>query len=146
MFNVDFLEKGLVIVSSPHFDYDFSRKYFSCCILLADEISLPDCFYFLRYWAICVWQLFFFPDCYVITFKTNLSLLIKPFFYLTKRPRQKFKYLENEKRKLSQTLECAFKFTNKESVTIRAFVFSRLKKQVPKLSSRLSYNQDTDYR
>ena len=28
MFIFDFLEKGLVIVSPPHFVYDFSRKMF----------------------------------------------------------------------------------------------------------------------
>ena len=28
------------------------EKYFSCYILLTDQISLSDCLYFLRYWAI----------------------------------------------------------------------------------------------
>ena len=28
MFNFDFLEKGLEVVSQPHFVYDFSRKMF----------------------------------------------------------------------------------------------------------------------
>ena len=28
MLNFDFLEKGLGIASSPHFVYDFSRKFF----------------------------------------------------------------------------------------------------------------------
>ena len=32
----------------------FSEKYFSCYILLTDQISLSFCIYFLRYWAICV--------------------------------------------------------------------------------------------
>ena len=36
----------------------FKRKCSSCYILLSDQISLPSCFYFLRYWAICVLQLF----------------------------------------------------------------------------------------
>ena len=27
-------------------------------IVLTDQISLPDCLYFSRYWAICVLQLF----------------------------------------------------------------------------------------
>ena len=30
------------------------QKCFSCYILLTDQISLPGCLYFLRYWAICV--------------------------------------------------------------------------------------------
>ena len=58
MFNFDFLDKGLGIVSPAHFVYDFSTKLSSCYILLTDQISLPGCLYFLRYWAICVLQLF----------------------------------------------------------------------------------------
>ena len=55
MLNFDFLEKDLVIVSPPHFVYDISRKNVSLSIfLLTDQVSLPDCLYFLRYWAICV--------------------------------------------------------------------------------------------
>ena len=37
---------------------NFQEKYFSCCILLTDQISLSDCLFFLRYWSICVLQLF----------------------------------------------------------------------------------------
>ena len=33
----------------------------------------------------------------VINFEVNLNLLIKPFFYITKKSWQKFKYLENKK-------------------------------------------------
>ena len=36
----------------------FQEKCFTCCILLTDHISLPDCLYFLRYWSIIVLQLF----------------------------------------------------------------------------------------
>ena len=32
----------------------FQEKCFPCYILLTDRISLSDCLYFLRYWAICV--------------------------------------------------------------------------------------------
>ena len=38
--------------------YDFSRKM--CYILLTDQISLSDYPCFLRYWSICVFQLFIF--------------------------------------------------------------------------------------
>ena len=58
MLNFDFLDKGLGIVSPAHFAYDFQQKCSSCYILLTDQISLPGCLYFLRYWAICVFQLF----------------------------------------------------------------------------------------
>ena len=37
----------------------FKEKHFSCYILLADQISLFDEFYIMRYWAICVLQLLF---------------------------------------------------------------------------------------
>ena len=43
-------------------------------------------FYFLRD----------FPGCDVVNFEINLIFLIKPFFYMTKKSRQKFRYLENE--------------------------------------------------
>ena len=58
MLNFDFLEKGLGIASPSHFFKDFSRKVFSCYILLTNQILSPDYLYFLRYWAICVLQLF----------------------------------------------------------------------------------------
>ena len=38
-----------------------------------------------------------FPGCDVINFEINLIFLIKPFFYMTKKSRQKFKYFENGK-------------------------------------------------
>ena len=59
MLKFNFLEKDLGIVSPPHFMV-FQEKYFSCYVLLVDQILLLDCLYFLRYWAICVLQLFFF--------------------------------------------------------------------------------------
>ena len=37
------------------------------------------------------------PVCDVIYFQINLSFLIKPFFYITKKSGQKCKYLKNEK-------------------------------------------------
>ena len=50
MLNFDFLDKGLGIVSPPLFVYYVQEKDFSCYTLLTDQISLPDCHYFLRYW------------------------------------------------------------------------------------------------
>ena len=57
MLNFDTLDEGLGIVSPVHFVYDFQQKCFSCYILLTDQILLSGCFYFLRHWAICAWQL-----------------------------------------------------------------------------------------
>ena len=51
MLNFDFSENGLGIVSPP-------QNCYLCYILLADQISLFDCLNFLRYWPICVLQLF----------------------------------------------------------------------------------------
>ena len=52
----------------------FQAKYFSCYILLMDWISWVDCFYFLRYWAICVTSQIF-----------ELGFFIKPFSYMAKK-------------------------------------------------------------
>ena len=49
MLYLDFLDKGLGIVSPPHFVYDFSTKCSSWYILSTDQISLSDCLYLLRY-------------------------------------------------------------------------------------------------
>ena len=68
-------------------------------------------------------------SCDVIKSEINLIFLIKPFWYMTKKSKQKLKYLESEKsfwgeiksyfhhfqrvfscQKLSQTLVCAFNF------------------------------------
>ena len=50
MLNFVFLEKSLGTVSPPNFVYGFSKKMFLIYTLLTDQISLPDCRYFLRYW------------------------------------------------------------------------------------------------
>ena len=54
MLNFDFLDKGLAIVSPEHFAYDFSTKIF----LMFDQILLPGCVNFWRYWALFVLQSF----------------------------------------------------------------------------------------
>ena len=58
MLNFNFPEKGLGLVSPPYFVSDFQEKYFSCYILLTDQMLLSDCLYLSRCWAICVLQLF----------------------------------------------------------------------------------------
>ena len=58
MLSFDFLETGLGIFPAHILCMIFQEKCFSCCVLLTDQISLSDCFYFLRYWAICVLHLF----------------------------------------------------------------------------------------
>ena len=91
--NFDFLGKSLEIVSPPHFAYGFSTNMF----LRLYSFGLPN---------FIVWLLLLlkvlrnisvvsvcFPGC-VISFEINL---IKSFFYIIKKSRQKLKYLENEK-------------------------------------------------
>ena len=80
----DFLWKSLGLAFLPHFCIIFQEKYFSCCILLTDQISLSGCLYFLRYWAICVLQFICFPVCDLTNSEINLSFLTKSFPYMTK--------------------------------------------------------------
>ena len=54
MLNFDFLEKRLGVVLRRI----FQEKYISCYALVTDQISLLDCLYLLKYWSICVLQLF----------------------------------------------------------------------------------------
>ena len=79
------LGKGLELVPLPHFVYDFSKKKNVSHVMLTNHIFLSNSLYFLRSWAICILQLIFFPGCDVINFEINLSFLIKPFSYITKK-------------------------------------------------------------
>ena len=51
----------------------------------------------MRYWTICALQLLCVPVCEVINFEITLGFLIKPFSYMTKKVRAKFKYVNNKK-------------------------------------------------
>ena len=88
---------GLELISLPHFLHDFWRKIF----LLLYYITLPNLIARLlllleilgnMYIVIVCW-----PGCDIINFEFDLAFLIKPFFFITKKSRQKFKYLENKK-------------------------------------------------
>ena len=65
----------------------FPAKYFSNYILLTDQVSLFGSLYFLPLFL-----------CDHINFEINHSFLTKPFFYITKKPGQKRKYINNETR------------------------------------------------
>ena len=76
----------------------FQEKYFSCYILLSDQISLSDRLLFVEILInICI-ALVCEPSCDVTNFEINLIFLIKPFFYITKKSRRKLKYLDKAKR------------------------------------------------
>ena len=68
----------------------FQEKCFKGYILVTDQFSLPGC-------PICVLQLFFDQFVTSQTLKSTNIFLMKPFSQLTKKSRQKFKYLGNEK-------------------------------------------------
>ena len=115
--------------SSPrHFLNDFSRNMF----FILYSINWPNFIVWLPVILELLDNIFIeiicFPGCDVINFEINLTFLIKLFFYITKKSRHKFKYLQNEKsfsgeiksifhlfkrafsrQNLSQTRECAFK-------------------------------------
>ena len=52
-----FLKEGdstSLLVLLPYFCMIFQEMYFSCYILIPDQISLSGSLYFLKYWVICV--------------------------------------------------------------------------------------------
>ena len=87
-------KRGLELVFLPHFLHEFWRKIF-----LSYSINWPN---FIE-WLLSVRTILsnmcivWYPGCDVMNFKINLIFLIKPFFYMTKKSRQKCKHLENEK-------------------------------------------------
>ena len=97
MLNFDFLEKGLRIVSPPYFMQDFWRKIF----LMLYYINCPNFIFWLLLLLEILVNMCIAIVCYsgrdVIKFEINFIFLIKSFFYVTKKSRQKFKYLENKK-------------------------------------------------
>ena len=86
MLNFNLPEKGLGLVSAPHFVYNFPIIYST------NQISLSDCLWFSRYWAICVLQLF--ANQAVTSQNLSYPYLGNQVVLLHD---QKFKYLENEK-------------------------------------------------
>ena len=79
MHNSNFSEKGLGLVSSPHFMYHFSRKMFLSYILLTNQIPLSNYHYFSRYWTIRVLQLFGNQDVTSWNLKLTLAFLSSSF-------------------------------------------------------------------
>ena len=98
MLNLDFLEMVLEVVSPRHFVYDFSRKMF----LMLYSINCPNFLVLIHTftsWDIrqFVYYNCFFPVCDFKNFEINVIFLIKPLFYMSKKSREKFKYLDNKK-------------------------------------------------
>ena len=98
MLNFKFLWKDLEIVSLLYFVCDFSRKIF----LILHSMNWPDFIVWLPLLLeilgnMCI-AIVCFSGCDVINFEIKLVCLIKPFFYMIKKLRKRFKYLENKKR------------------------------------------------
>ena len=103
MLNFNFSEKSLGLVSPPHFVYDFSRKLF----LMLHSINWPNFIFWLPLLLEILDNMFItiicYPGCDVKKFEINIIFLIKPFCYMTKKSRQKLKYLENKKSSWGET-------------------------------------------
>ena len=123
MFNFNFSEKVLGLFSSPQSVYDFSHVIF---------YKLTKFHFLIAFTSWDIGQYVYYncyPGCGIIKFDNNLIFVIKPFCYMTKKSRQKFKCIENEKnywskikniflhflsrafscQKLTQTWKCIFK-------------------------------------
>ena len=66
-------------------------------ILLTEEISLSNCLLLLEILGNICFRTDCSPTCDVTKFEINLFFLIKSFYYITKKSRQKFNHLENER-------------------------------------------------
>ena len=97
MLKFDFLEKSVGIVSPLHFVYDSSRKIF----LILYSINWPNFIVCLLLLLEILDNIYIgivcFAGCDVINFENYLTFLNKSIFYMDKKSRQKFKYLESDK-------------------------------------------------
>ena len=90
MLNLDFLEKGLGIVSPPHFVYDFSGKMFLMLYSIKRSnfiVSLPLLLEILG--NLCI-AIVYFPAFDVINFEINPIFQMKQLYCMTKKSRQHF--------------------------------------------------------
>ena len=91
------LSRRLGLASPPHFVYDFWRKM----LFMLYSINWPNSVAWLPLLLeilgnMCI-VIICYPVCGVINFEINLSFLITPFLYITKKAGQKRKYLKNER-------------------------------------------------
>ena len=111
MYNYDFLEKGSGMVSPLHFVYE---KMF----LMLFSINWPNFINWLHLLLeilvnMCI-TIVCCPGCDAINIEINLIFFMKSFFYMTKKSRQNFKYIENKKGswgtiKTFSVISCTFK-------------------------------------
>ena len=83
--NLNFSEKGLELVSPPHFVYGFSRKVFFMLHSMNWPnfiVWLPLLHEILDYMCITI---IYWPGYDVMKFEINLTFLTMPFYYMTKK-------------------------------------------------------------
>ena len=85
MLNFNISEKGLGLVSPPHFVYDFSRKLFH----MLHSVDWPNFLFLLPLLLeilvnVCI-AIVCQPGCDVIKLEANPIFFIKPFCYMTKK-------------------------------------------------------------
>ena len=95
--NLNISEKGLGLVSQAHFVYDFSRKMFLMLHSINWENFIVWLLLLLEILGNTCIKIVCWPCCDFIKFEINLIFLIRPFWYMTKKSRQKLKYLENKR-------------------------------------------------
>ena len=123
----------------------FIEKCFSWYILLGDQILLSNCLYFLRYWAICVLQLFYF--LVVMSWILKLTLFFNEAVFLHDQKVKTKVWISWEHKeflrwnkkhfssflkslscqKLSQTWDCAF------MINVKKFNFRYLAASIPEI-------------
>ena len=85
------------LVYQLHFEHDFSRKRF----FMLHSINWPTFIVWLPLFLEILGNMYMtivcFPGCDFVKFEINLIIFpIKPFCYMTKKSRQKLKYLEKK--------------------------------------------------
>ena len=78
----------------------FPEKCFPCFILLTDQIPSSDCLYILRYWAICVLQLFVNQAVTPLNLKLALSFSSSPCDKCSKLQHKNLDILRTKKGKI----------------------------------------------
>ena len=92
-------KKRSVTIFSASFSAWFLRKNISHVIFYQlTKFHCPNAFTSrdVRQYMCC--NFICLPVCDVMNFEINFSFLIRPFFYMSEKSRQKFKYLKNKKR------------------------------------------------
>ena len=76
----------------------FEEKYLSCYILLADQISMSDWLFFVRYWSNMCTTIVCSTGRDVTNFEINLTFLIKSFFLHDQKVKTKIVNILKRKR------------------------------------------------